>query len=128
MGFPSPAQDYIEDRLSLDKQFIAHPHATYFMRSGNTYWRAGITRGALLIIDRSLTPCDGSVVVCCLAGEFYLRRFRLHPYRHFERLDDGHTERIDPETADDNDGTFGVVTHAVNDMRTLEFNDCPVMW
>jgi len=33
----------------------------------------------------------------------------------------------DPETADENDGIFGVVTHAVNDMRTLEFDDCPVM-
>lgn len=76
MGFSSPAQDYIGDRLSLDKQFIAHPHATYFMHSGNMYWRASIMQGLLLIIDQSLTPCDGLVVVCCLAGEFHLRKFR----------------------------------------------------
>lgn len=128
MGFPSPAQDYIEDRISLDKQFIAHPSATYFMRAGNTYWRAGITQGALLIVDRSLTPSDGSVVVCCIAGEFHLRRYRLRPYRHFESLaGDGHRDKIDPEAADENDGIFGVITHAVNDMRTGEFDDCPVM-
>lgn len=72
--------------------------------------RSGITQGALLIIDRSLMPCDCSVVMCCLVGEFHLQRFRLHPYRQFERLEHGRTERIDPKTADDNDGIFGVVT------------------
>jgi len=51
MGFPSPAQDYVEDRISLDKKFIAHPNATYFMRTGNTYYREGILDGALLVAD-----------------------------------------------------------------------------
>lgn len=127
MGFPSPATDYTEDRISLDKQFISRPHATYFLRAGNTYWRAGITQGALLIVDRSLTPCDGSVVVCCISGEFHIRRLRLYPNKHYERLEDGRAERIDPHFSDENDGIFGVITHAVNDMRTLEFDDCPVM-
>lgn len=68
MGFPSPATDYIEERLSLDKLLISRPSSTYFMRSANTYWRAGIQQGALLIVDRAATPCDGSVVVCKLAG------------------------------------------------------------
>lgn len=70
MGFPSPATDYIEERISLDKLFISHPSATYFMKAANTYWRAGITQGALLIVDCSATPCDGSVVVCKLEGGF----------------------------------------------------------
>lgn len=128
MGFPSPATDYIEERISLDKRLIAHPSATYFMRSANTYWRAGIQQGALLIVDRSATPCDGSVVVCQLAGEFHIRRFRTHPYRHFENLaGDIRREKIDPEGAGEHDGIFGVVTHAVNDMRTQEFDDNPVI-
>ena len=84
-------------------------------------------QGALLIIDRSLTPCDGSVVVCCITGEFHLRRFRLHPHKHYERLDDGRSEAINTQDVDESDGIFGVVTHAVNDMRTLEFDDTPVM-
>jgi len=125
MGFPSPATDYIEDRLSLDKLFIAHPSATYFMRAANTYWRAGITQGALLIVDCSATPCDGSVVVCRLAGEFRIRRFRTQPYKHLESLGgDGRKERINTE---DDDGIFGVIMHAVNDMLTMEFDDNPVM-
>jgi DNA polymerase V len=125
MGFPSPATDYIEDRLSLDKLFIAHPSATYFMRAANTYWRAGITQGALLIVDCSATPCDGSVVVCKLAGEFHIRRFMMHPYKHLESLGgDGRKDRINSE---DDDGIFGVITHAINDMRTLEFDDNPAI-
>lgn len=125
MGFPSPATDYIEGRISLDKLFISHPSATYFMKAANTYWRAGITQGALLIVDCSATPCDGSVVVCKLAGEFHIRRFRTHPYKHLESLGgDGRKERIN---ADDDDGIFGVILHAVNDMRTMEFDDNPVM-
>lgn len=70
MGFPSPAIDYLEERLSLDKLFISRPSATFFMRAGNSYWRAGIQQGALLIVDRSATPCDGSVVVCQLVEHF----------------------------------------------------------
>ncbi|RXJ10413.1 S24 family peptidase [Lelliottia nimipressuralis] len=125
MGFPSPATDYIEDRLSLDKLFIAHPSATYFMRAANTYWRAGITQGALLIVDCSATPCDGSVVVCRLAGEFHIRRFRTQPHNHLESLGgDGRKERINTE---DDDGIFGVIMHAVNDMRTMEFDENPGM-
>lgn len=128
MGFPSPATDYIEERLSLDKLLISRPSSTYFMRSANTYWRAGIQQGALLIVDRSATPHDGSVVVCQLAGEFHIRRFRTHPYRHFEHLaGDGRREKINQDEADENDGIFGVIIHAVNDMRTMEFDDNPVM-
>ncbi|AFM59908.1 MULTISPECIES: S24 family peptidase [Enterobacter] len=124
MGFPSPATDYIEERISLDKLFISHPSASYFMKSANTCWHAGITQGALLIVDCSATPCDGSVVVCKLAGDFHIRRFRTHPYKHLKSLgDDGRKERINT----DDDGIFGVLMHAVNDMRTMEFDDNPVI-
>lgn len=48
MGFPSPAADYVEERISLDKRLIAHPSATYMMVAGTTYLRAGIMKGAML--------------------------------------------------------------------------------
>jgi hypothetical protein len=56
MGFPSPAQDYVEQRISLDKRIITRPAATYFMRAGSTHYREGILSGALLVVDASLTP------------------------------------------------------------------------
>lgn len=61
MGFPSPATDYIEERISIDKRLIAHPSAIYMMIAGTTYLRAGIMKGAMLIVDSSLTPKDGSL-------------------------------------------------------------------
>lgn len=64
MGFPSPATDYVELHISLDEKFIEHPVATYFMRAGQTYWREGIMNGALLVVDSSLVPCDGSLLIC----------------------------------------------------------------
>ncbi len=68
MGFPSPAADYVEERISLDQRFIAHPSATYMMVAGTTYLRAGILKGAMLIVDSSLTLKDGSLLVCAIDG------------------------------------------------------------
>ena len=51
MGFPSPAQDYVEERVLLDKRIISRPAATYFMRAGATHHREGILNGALLVVD-----------------------------------------------------------------------------
>lgn len=59
MGFPSPAADYVESRISLDQQLIRHPSATYFMRAADSHHREGILQGALLVVDSSLTPVDG---------------------------------------------------------------------
>ena len=56
MGFPSPAADYVESRISLDQQIIRHPSATYFMRAADSHHREGILQGALLVVDSSLTP------------------------------------------------------------------------
>ncbi|MFS3748858.1 hypothetical protein ACK6U5_05270, partial [Escherichia coli] len=70
MGFPSPATDYVEQRISLDERIITRPAATYFMRAGATHYREGILNGALLVVDASLSPCDGSLLVCTDSGEF----------------------------------------------------------
>lgn len=123
MGFPSPAGDYVEDAISLDRLLIQHPSATYFMRAGTTYWRAGVQKGALLIIDRSLNACDGSMVVCSISGEFCLRRYRLYPQKHLEHLaGDGRRDGLG-----DDDSIFGVITHVINDARCMEFDDSPVI-
>ncbi|WP_353934623.1 S24 family peptidase, partial [Acinetobacter baumannii] len=74
-----PAADYEEMRISLDEKFIKHPAATYFMRAATTCYRAGILQGALLVIDASLKPCDGTLLVCAMAGEFRVKRYRLVP-------------------------------------------------
>ncbi|GAB7440833.1 hypothetical protein OUHCRE11_00040 [Enterobacter asburiae] len=79
MGFPSPAADYVEERISLDKRIITRPAATYFMRAGATHYREGIISGALLVVDASLRPCDGSLLVCRMEGEMRIKRYRQSP-------------------------------------------------
>lgn len=79
-GFPSPAQDYIEERLDLNKLVIKHPHATYFIKvSGDSMIDAGINEGDLLVVDRSMLAEHGNIIVAALDGEFTVKELRLRP-------------------------------------------------
>lgn len=129
MGFPSPAVDYVERHISLDEKFIEHPSATYFMRAGQTYWREGIISGALLVVDSSIRPCDGSLLICMLDGELRIKRFRSHPRPHLVNLENGRREEIPGAEGDYNvtSPVFGVITYIINDARSGEFDDCPVI-
>ena len=74
-GFPSPAEDYIELGIDLNKYLIKNPISTFFLRvSGNSMNNAGIYNNDLLIIDRSINPNPGHIVVALLDGEFTLKR------------------------------------------------------
>ena len=74
-GFPSPADDYVEVGIDLNEQLIRHPSSTFFLRvSGDSMTGAGIHTGDLLVVDRSLEPRPGRVVVAVLDGAFTLKR------------------------------------------------------
>ena len=78
-GFPSPADDYIEAGVDLNSQLIPHPISTFLLRvSGNSMLGAGIHHGDLLLVDRSLQPRPGRVVVAVLDGAFTLKRLERH--------------------------------------------------
>ena len=77
-GFPSPAEDYIEGKLDLNKYLIKHPAATFFVKvSGNSMIDAGIHDGDILIVDRSLKPANKKVVIAVVNGELTVRRIRV---------------------------------------------------
>lgn len=77
-GFPSPAEDHIEGRLDLNKLAVTHPDATFFARvEGDSMKDDCIEDGDLLVIDKSLKPEDGNVVVSYLDGEFTLKRIQI---------------------------------------------------
>lgn len=81
-GFPSPAQDYISESIDLNHEIVRHPAATFFGRvSGDSMINEGIEEGDLLVIDRSLQPEDGDLAVCCVDGEFTLKRIKLESDR-----------------------------------------------
>lgn len=74
-GFPSPADDYVEDRIDLNQHLIRHQEATFFLRvKGDSMLGAGIHDGDLLIVDRALDPVDGKIVIAVLDGELTVKR------------------------------------------------------
>ncbi len=77
-GFPSPADDYIERHLSLDELLIKHPSATYLVRAeGDSMIGSGIFNQDILLVDRSLTPRHGDIVVAAIEGELTCKFLNL---------------------------------------------------
>ena len=76
-GFPSPADDFKEIRISLDRELIKNREATFYARvSGDSMIGAGLEDGDLLVIDRSLNPENGKIAVCLIDGEFTVKRIK----------------------------------------------------
>lgn len=119
-GFPSPAQDYVEARLDLNKLTIKHPSATYFVKvSGESMIGAGIGDGDLLVVDRALTPVHGDIVVAAVDGEFTVKELQIHPQLRLLP----HNPDYRPITFDSEEELqiFGVVTHSLKTHRSV----CP---
>lgn len=77
-GFPSPALDFKEPGIDLNKQLIKHPTATFYGRvNGFSMKDEGISDGDLLIIDKSLEPVNGKIAVCFIDGEFTVKKIKL---------------------------------------------------
>jgi DNA polymerase V len=77
-GFPSPADDHLDDTIDLNEQLVQHPAATFFVRvQGHSMTGVGIHHGDLLVIDRSLEPKSGSIVVAVVNGELTVKRLLI---------------------------------------------------
>ncbi len=76
-GFPSPADDYIEKTLDLNDLLIQKPAATFFVRAeGESMLGAGIHPNDILVVDRSIEPVAGKIVICALNGELTVKRLK----------------------------------------------------
>ena len=77
-GFPSPADDIKEIRISLDRELVKNEEATFYAKvSGDSMIKAGIENGDILVIDRSLNPQNGKIAVCFVDGEFTVKRIEV---------------------------------------------------
>lgn len=77
-GFPSPAENFIENKMDLNRALVKNPSSTFFARvKGESMIEDGIDDGDLLIIDKSVDPFDGCLAVCFIDGDFTLKRVRL---------------------------------------------------
>jgi DNA polymerase V len=120
-GFPSPADDYVEARIDLNVELIPRPLSTFFMRvSGDAMRGDGIVDGDLLVIDRSVDPRPGMVVVAVHAGAYLLRRLARRGAELWLVASDGTSPPLvlvsDEGSGGDGAGAdlWGVVIHAVH--------------
>ena len=83
-GFPSPADDFKEIRISLDRELVKNKEATFYARvSGDSMVGAGLEDGDLLVIDRSMNSINGKIAVCLIDGEFTVKRIKKNNKKIF---------------------------------------------
>ena len=112
-GFPSPADDFKEIRISLDKELVKNSESTFYAKvSGDSMIEAGLDDGDLLIIDRSLDPENGKIAVCFLDGEFTVKRINKREGKLYLKPENKNYEEIEI-----NDGNelkiWGIVTFVI---------------
>ncbi len=78
-GFPSPADDEMEKTLDLNDLLIKHPTSTFFLRvAGSSMINAGIHDKDILVVDRSIEPTHGKIVIAAVNGELTVKRLHIH--------------------------------------------------
>ena len=113
MSFPSPADDYLEANLDLNAFLIKKPAATFLVRvKGDSMIEAGISDGDILIIDRSITPQPGFIVIAVVNGEFTIKRLVYLGGRPFLKPENKRLQAIDISKIE-NCEISGVVTYAI---------------
>ncbi len=112
-GFPSPAGDFKQERISLDKELIKNKEATFFARvSGESMVNAGLEDGDLIVIDRSLEPTNNKIAVCFIDGEFTVKRLKVKKNKIWLKPENTNYKAI--EVKEDNELIiWGIVTNVI---------------
>jgi DNA polymerase V len=116
-GFPSPAEDYIDKRLSLDEYLIQNKTATFFVQvSGTSMVNAGIYDGSLVIVDRSLKAQSGDIVVAIVNNEFLIKRIEMRGSECFLHAENAQFSTV-KLNENSGDCIWGVVTSCIQKFR-----------
>ncbi|MEO8415225.1 MAG: translesion error-prone DNA polymerase V autoproteolytic subunit [Ginsengibacter sp.] len=119
-GFPSPAMDYMEQRIDLNKEFIQHPLSTFIIESeGYSMINAFIPPRARLIVDRSITPQNGDIVLAILNGEFTVKYLKKNKYKCWLVPANSKFKEIEI-TADMDMQIWGVVTNIITNVNDIK--------
>ena len=115
-GFPAPADDAVERSLDINDLVVKHPTATFFVRvTGDSMEGAGIFSDDVLVVDRSIEPTDGAIVVAAVYGELVVKRLRkiTNSSPNLELISENNS--YEPIKVTDNDDCFiwGVVVGSV---------------
>jgi len=115
-GFPSPADDYMDGSLDLNEHVVKHPAATYFLRaSGDSMTGAGIFNGDLLIVDRSLEPAHGKIVIAEVDGQLTVKRLYRREGRCFLQSENENYPPLELQEGNELI-VWGVVTHVLHNL------------
>ncbi len=115
-GFPSPADDHLDEAIDLNKELIKNKSTTFFGRvNGDSMKDAGLDDGDLLIIDKSKKPSNGSIAVCFLDGEFTVKRIKIERDRVWLIAENIKYPPIEV-TADNEFLIWGIVIHAIKSL------------
>ena len=116
-GFPSPADDYIEDKLDLNQLMVKRPAATFFVRvSGQSMVGAGIQHNDILVVDRSIKASHKAIVVASVNGEFTVKRYYVEANKQILKPEN---PKFKPIVINENDQfeVWGVVTYVIHQAR-----------
>lgn len=118
-GFPSPAQDYMNEAIDLNRLIIKHKETTFYARvSGTSMKDAGIEDGDLVVIDKLLEASEGNYVVAYIDGEFTLKEFRKDESGKCAWLMPANSEYSPIKVTEENEFIiWGVVTYVIKKMR-----------
>jgi DNA polymerase V len=118
-GFPSPAMDFIDLTIDLNKHFIKNRDATFFGRvKGKSMKDIGISDGDLLVIDKSIKPANDHIAVCYLDGEFTIKRIVIENSKCW--LVPANKDYESLEVQEHNDFlVWGIVTYVIKSMRNV---------
>jgi len=115
-GFPSPANDFMENNIDLNKELCKNPLATFYIKvNGNSMINAGINNNDILIVDRSLEPQNNKIAVCFIDGEFTVKRIKTDKDCVYLMPEN---ERYQPiKVTDENELIiWGIVTYVIKNM------------
>ena len=112
-GFPSPALDFIDLTIDMNKHLVKHPATTFYGRvKGQSMKDVGIFDGDLLVIDKSLQPTDNKIAVCYIDGEFTIKRIQIQKDCIW-LIPENEAYQPIKVTADNNFIIWGMVTHVI---------------
>lgn len=115
-GFPSPADDFLDISIDLNKELIKNPSSTFFGRvKGDSMINAGLSDGDLLVIDKSLEPINHKVAVCFIDGEFTVKRIKIEKEKIWLVAENDKYKPI--EVTKENDFLiWGIVTNVIKSL------------
>ena len=116
-GFPSPADDFKEVRISLDKELVKNKEATFYARvSGNSMEDAELSDGDLIVVDRSLNPENNTIAVCYIDGNFTVKRVIKKNGELYLKPENKNYKRI-KITEEDQLIIWGIVTFVIKKVK-----------